>query len=749
MNRYQNFTIVLTGYKGSPGNGKSESFYVRVENSPDGSYQEDKEVTNVEIPSGFRDSLRRLESRDLSIEELIELGEILSNLLLPLTSGAKALRSVRDFYHTSRGKLKPEHGLRIQIRAENAELGKIPWEYVYVPDPETPPSRRGREGFLALDRKISIVRLENRSGHIENVAREKDDLRVAVMLSDGDGTDWPILNLDQEEVHILQALEGVDGVEINVLRPGTLTQFEDLVSSSERTEIFHFSGHGKFVEEMGDEPGSVNGYGSLILAGENGKPFELEAQNLARELNGRGVRLAVLGACEAAESDIESPWSGVASALVREKIPAVVGMRYTIRDISAIAFSRRFYQALAAGKSIDSAVSEGRMGIYQRAGSSDRDWGVPVVYVRNDNPVLFPKPMGPIRKNLGLFAVTSLFMVAWFLIHAFQFVSYQLAAFAGYVGVAITAIPFLSVAFRWVVSKVSTTWNWREKDTWFESLMRHRLTSRVLWSALGLSVFMLLTTVSISLELDTDEIADFEITGVEITVIEDDKLCCENAKSWRKLPVLETNSLINKNLDGGIFFRLPFTSGFVFQVARPYGFKLTTNEVELEKLKPGLLRSIKLKASKVLEPDDSRAFRLVTMLPLHDYFHLPDSDSTSCSENGEVSECTWYELRVNMDADNSTNDLDATNSKKYVLHKGIVYFGVHEWVLTNQLGSESKVDRREELRACLPDDLPPNENRGHVLDLWIRAWKPDSKAHYQYIPDLIMKEGQSVKLGGI
>ena len=716
MIRYHNFTLVLTRREKKDG---SEGFFVRVDGSPGGSKQSENEATEFEFPNGFQETLRRLESRDLSVEELIAFGESLSNMLLPLTFRAPTRTSVRRFYHLSQVKLKPEHGLRIQIRAEDTELGKIPWEYVYVPDPDTPPSRRGREGFLALDRKISIVRFENHGNSTDNVIREKDDLRVTVMLSDGHYADWPKLNLDQEEVHLLQALEGVDGVELNMLRPGTLEQFESLVTSTDSTEIFHFSGHGKFEEEMGDEPGSIDGSGYLILAGENGKPFPLEAQKLAADLKSRGVRLAVLGACEAAEHDLDSPWSGVASSLVSQGIPAVVGMRYTVRDESAIAFSRRFYQAMAAGKSVDSAVSEGRLGIYQRSGSSDRDWGVPVAYMSNDDPVRFPKPMGPIRKNLVLFALSSFLMVLWFFVHAYQFVAYKLEILANVMGVAFAVIPLIIVAGRLIGSTVLKTWNWREKDTWFESLMRHRITARILCSALVVSLFMLGITTSISLVLDSKVYDEVEIS------------IRKNGELWKNLPILATNSDTSKTLDGGIVFQYPWSREVEFSVNRPYGFRFKLTKEVQDKLKFGRLGNISLKVSQeseLLEWDDSRAIRLILRGWAHDY--LPDP-SISSEEAAEI-EYPIYRLDITLGLGSKPIPLN--------LEKGVVYFGAAKSIILDYMDSESGFEKREAFRSCLNEDARKDEN----LYRWMNLWRPDSEEFQHFVPTAILGKDQGV-----
>jgi hypothetical protein len=98
----------------------------------------------------------------------------------------------------------------------------------------------------------------------------------------------------------------------------------------------------------------------------------------------------VLGACKGGTRDRVNAWTGVAPALTRAGIPAVVGMQFTVGDRNAIAFSRQFYRSLAAGQPIDAAVTDGRLAIRNRSGRDERDWGVPVLYLRTEEGVLFP-----------------------------------------------------------------------------------------------------------------------------------------------------------------------------------------------------------------------------------------------------------------------------------------------------------------------------------------------------------------------
>ncbi|MEJ2559740.1 MAG: hypothetical protein P8186_26690 [Anaerolineae bacterium] len=66
-------------------------------------------------------------------------------------------------------------------------------------------------------------------------------------------------------------------------------------------------------------------------------------------------------------------------------------MQYETYDNSASAFARRFYQSVAAGLSLDEAVGAGRLAVLNLGGRDDVDWGVPVLYMRSPDGVIFPE----------------------------------------------------------------------------------------------------------------------------------------------------------------------------------------------------------------------------------------------------------------------------------------------------------------------------------------------------------------------
>jgi hypothetical protein len=378
--KYRNFDLEGFGYRNA---GTTERFSVRVMHSPVGEQHQTDAETRV-LPSDLRRQLRSLDKRGLTFAETVELGKVLADLLFPT--------SVRGFLDRSRERLANDEGLRVRLKLDQYALVDLPWEYAYLPSPGTPAKYQGADGFLVLDRSISLVRYEilgQAPGVLDPVSGEA--LRLVALSASPKELGLATLNLATEQQNIEQALKGLSGIQAEFYPDATVGVLLDAVGHN--LHIFHFAGHGKFEGDLGAAYGTIEGQGYLLLTNDAGQPARLSGEKLALNLKGRGIRLAILGACEGGRRDEINPWTGVAPALTKAGIPAVVGMQYTIRDANAIAFSRQFYRALAAGQPVDAAVTEGRLAIFNQADDSERDWGVPVLYLRaeEEEGVLFPQ----------------------------------------------------------------------------------------------------------------------------------------------------------------------------------------------------------------------------------------------------------------------------------------------------------------------------------------------------------------------
>ena len=376
---YRNLDLELSDYQVEKG---AEQYSVRVLASPQGSQRKDIADAVVLQPK-LRKRLRTLERGKLSLGEMISLGRELGDNLFPQTA--------RWFLDQSRAELKEGERLRIRLRLETYALADLPWEYAYIPQPDTPPGQDKSDGFLVLDPCTSLVRYEvlgQPPGTLDPVG--DGPLRMVVLLASPRVKEYHELDLEAELGNIQETLGDVPDIKIEPHMNTTRQILLDAVQEG-HAHLFHFAGHGEFQGDQGEVYGTVEGEGFLVLE-MNGKTDLFDADTLAVLLKDRGVRLAVLGACETGRRDGANAWTGIVPALSRAGIPAVVGNQYRIKDKNAITFSRSFYRTLVRGASIDAAVTDGRQAIFALSGAGDRDWGVPVLNLRAEDGVLFPQP---------------------------------------------------------------------------------------------------------------------------------------------------------------------------------------------------------------------------------------------------------------------------------------------------------------------------------------------------------------------
>jgi hypothetical protein len=371
-------------------NREAGTFRVAVLPSP--AVGETREAVTVYYsPDALAKSLRRLENRAIDQDSLIQFGVQLADLLLPLGE-------IRTLFEQAVKDAGQDGGVRLRLLTSEPELSRLPWEYSYLPLYKGAIDYRH---FLVLNPQISLVRHEpiaKRHPKVEGATSNTLRLLVAMANPKGD------LNLEKEKNNLTTVLDGfkVDGVTFEwqpLLENATV---QDLTSAlMKKQELFYFAGHGQFdkdgyIQLQGATPGSAQA---------------MPATQLALMLKQAGVRVAVFGACESAQRDSASEWAGIAPTLVAEGLPVVVAMQYEILDKHAIAFSEAFYVALAAGLSVDEAVSSGRLAMLGQEVSNQRtlvpagktdasqsdkppanvQWGVPALYMRSADSVIFPR----------------------------------------------------------------------------------------------------------------------------------------------------------------------------------------------------------------------------------------------------------------------------------------------------------------------------------------------------------------------
>lgn len=269
----------------------------------------------------------------------------------------------------------PDGGLRLKLQLNLEDpalvpLAELPWEYLFSLE---------HGGFLGLQRKTPILRhmrLPLPAGQAP-VARP-----LRVLLVSAQPASMSELALEEESKKIAEALEALPGVEILPRSNPTIESLRETLLQQD-FHVLHFMGHGGFDE--------ASGQGVLYFADRAGAPVPISGSIFASHLADLpSLRLVFLNACETARVNARAPFAGVATALLRAGLPAVVAMQRPIRDGSALELSRTVYRRLAAGDPIDAAVTEGRLAIARGHGAL-LEWGTPVLFSRADDGMLFAR----------------------------------------------------------------------------------------------------------------------------------------------------------------------------------------------------------------------------------------------------------------------------------------------------------------------------------------------------------------------
>jgi len=267
-----------------------------------------------------------------------------------------------------------EMGLRLKLRIQSPQLATLPWEFLYD-------SRQAE--YVCLSRNTPIVRYVEIPQPIQPFT-VAPPLRILGMAVSPDDPHLGQLDLRREKQRVEEATKhlrerGV--IELTWLQGQTWRDLQKAMRAAEPWHIFHFIGHGGFDKHT-DE-------GLIYLADETGESERLTATNLGRLLaDHRSLRLVLLNACEGARGSDRDLFSSTAAILVRRGLPAVLAMQYEITDRAAIEFSREFYDALAEGNPVDTAVVEARKSM-SVAVTNTIEWGTPVLYMRAPDGRIF------------------------------------------------------------------------------------------------------------------------------------------------------------------------------------------------------------------------------------------------------------------------------------------------------------------------------------------------------------------------
>ncbi|MBF2006325.1 MAG: CHAT domain-containing protein [Chlorogloeopsis fritschii C42_A2020_084] len=258
--------------------------------------------------------------------------------------------------------------LRFRLEIRDPRLIALPWEIM---------QREAGQSAMSLSQNILFSRT---TSEVESLPRLRPDRDLNILLVLGEDENQK-LQLDKEAAILEQSLangsllgsnfQGCAPCTVKTLLQPTPQQLIKELETRAAYNIFFYAGHGL--------PGPDGGY--LFLHPE----MRLNGMELAQVLTHTGVKLAVFNACWGAQpAAVEGqaiPSSSLAEVLIRNGVPAVLGMRDQIADQESHSFIQSFVQGLRKRLPIDHAVAEARQHLLTVYKFNQPAWTLPVLYL--------------------------------------------------------------------------------------------------------------------------------------------------------------------------------------------------------------------------------------------------------------------------------------------------------------------------------------------------------------------------------
>ncbi|MDJ0698114.1 CHAT domain-containing protein [Mastigocoleus sp. MO_188.B34] len=259
--------------------------------------------------------------------------------------------------------------LRFRLEIRDPDLIALPWETM---------QREAGRSPMSMSQNILFSRT---TCNVEPLPILRKDPGLNILLVLGEDDD---LQLEEEAKILSQTLAEGNTLGGNLSYINAPCMVKSLVQPTPQEliselktgayNVFFYAGHG-----LPDPDG-----GLLLL----GPDSTFNGMELAQALSRTGVKLAVFNACWGAQPaaiDRQAvPYSSLAEVMIRQGVPAVLGMRDKIADHESHTFIQAFSQAIRARKPIDEAVADARKQLLTIYKFNQPAWTLPVLYLHPD-----------------------------------------------------------------------------------------------------------------------------------------------------------------------------------------------------------------------------------------------------------------------------------------------------------------------------------------------------------------------------
>lgn len=298
----------------------------------------------------------------------------------------------------------------LTIAAGHPNILSLPWELL----------RHPKGTYLAHHNpRISVRRRLAETSDEQKLFRikPKEKIRILFVTSRPKGAGF--IDPRAEAIPVLEAIaaQGKDRIEVEFLRPATLSNLIERLSNTNlpSIDIFHFDGHGIYDKDgrlyqqakitdpklqdsaLSEQPNM----GYLLFEDDGNNKALITAETLGKILTDYGVGITVLSACQSAKVAGEDPMGSVAARLTHCGISAVLAMTHSVLVTAATQLFSQFYGELVQGKGVGEALDNARLDLYRHRFRLEKwygdrqvkvnlqDWFLPALYqVGEDAPLL-------------------------------------------------------------------------------------------------------------------------------------------------------------------------------------------------------------------------------------------------------------------------------------------------------------------------------------------------------------------------
>ncbi len=267
----------------------------------------------------------------------------------------------------------------ITIDTTEPRILRLPWELL------------AEEGGYMFS-KNPAVSIRRRMHQTKKPQIRVFDLPVRILMVVSRPKDAVFIDPRSSARPLLDAVDKLgDRAVVEFLRPPTLAALSRRLHDTKlpMVHVVHFDGHGMYDRAAG--------LGVLLFESENYEKHLVNSERLGTLLNETGIPLMILDACQSGQPDESNPFGSVASRLIESGVGGVVAMNYSVLVETSKRLVRYFYQGLAEGRTVSSALDaarlelladSGRIKLYRPGNIEEtidlQDWFVPALYQQSE-----------------------------------------------------------------------------------------------------------------------------------------------------------------------------------------------------------------------------------------------------------------------------------------------------------------------------------------------------------------------------